>query len=179
MLSFLTCDGVVPSFRPRGHNVPLGTLLQLLPPWCGHALRLSSIHNLDPLRSFFTDTRTHPVDRPVRPFFFIFPTCFLDFSHIGEPERELGKLNLSRSSSRNCPVGDAMCECVFRIISLNSISRCETLLELSGEKDWRSCGKGGRAPDFKATTTSGEDTTHMWGLSDTGSVGDISGSAER
>ena len=53
-----------------------------------------------------------------------------------------------------------------------------TLPEPSGEKDWRIWGRGGRATDLKATSTSGEDTTHMCGLSDTGSIGGISGSAE-
>jgi hypothetical protein len=61
---------------------------------------------------------------------------------------------------------------------VNSISWYVALPELSGEKDWRICGRVGRAADLKATSTSGEDTMQMCGLSDTGSDGGISGSAE-
>ena len=61
---------------------------------------------------------------------------------------------------------------------MDSISWCVTVPVPSGEKDWRSWGRGGRAADLKATSTSGEDAMQMCGLSDTGSVGGISGSAE-
>ena len=50
------------------------------------------------------------------------------------------------------------------------------LPEVSGENDWRRRGRGGRAADFNASSTSGEETMHMCGLRDTGSVRGISGS---
>ena len=82
-------------------------------------------------------------------------------------------------SSRNCPGKNAKCKyAVCHRWSVSSISWRGVSPELSGEKDWRIWGRGGRAPDLKATSTSGEDTTQICGLSDTGSVGDISGSAE-
>jgi len=173
----LTGDRVVPSFSPRGHNIPLGTLLEFFPPRCGHTLRLCSVHNLDPFRSLFTDTRAHPIDRPVRPFLFVFLTCFLDFSQIREPERELRKLDCGRSSSGNCRGNTPSANTQFAVISLWTRYLRVAVPVPSGEKDWRSWGRGGRAPDLKATSTSGEDTTQTCGLSDTGSVGAISRSA--
>ena len=86
-------------------------------------------------------------------------------------------LDLDLSSSRDCSSNAGSTNTQFAIISLNSIRSYISSPEPRGEKDWRIWGRGGRAPDLKATATSGEDTTQICGLSDTGSVGGISGSA--
>ena len=109
---------MIPSFSLRGHNVPLRALLQLLPPRRGDPFRLGFVHNLDPFRSFVTNSRGYPVDRPIRPFLFVFPTRFLDFSEIGKPERELRVLDYVWSSGRDCPDNMRSENVGFEVISL-------------------------------------------------------------
>ena len=70
-------------------------------------------------------------------------------------------LDLGGSPSRNCSFKTRSDNTHLELSVCEFDVSCGGLPELSGEKDWRSWGRGGRAPDLKATSTSGEDTTHM------------------